>query len=247
MISFSFAGRTALVTGGTRGIGAAVTKAFLQAGATVYAVYRGNDAAAESFKASVSAEEAGRLNLVKADVSLSEDCDRIFQIFGENTLDILVNSAGIRRDSVTAMMKEDDWNDVIQTNLTGTFMMTKRAIKAMMPQRYGRIISLTSPSGRIGIAGQPNYAASKAGISAMTKAAARETARRGITVNAVSPGFIDTDFISALPEDQKTAYKNDVPLKRFGKPEEVAAAILFLASEEASYITGSILEIAGGL
>ena len=163
------------------------------------------------------------------------------------TLDILVNSAGIRRDAVAAMMPEESWRSVIDVNLTGAFNMSKLAIQRMLQKRYGRIVHVTSPSGRMGIEGQSNYAASKAGLVAMAKSICKETARRNITVNCVSPGFIDTDFISSLPPEQLDAYRKSVPMKRFGTPEDVANAILFFASEESAYITGSVLEITGGL
>ena len=160
---------------------------------------------------------------------------------------ILVISSGIRSDSIVGMMKTEDWNRVIDTNLTGTFNLSKLAVQSMMRQRYGRIITLTSPIGKDGFAGQANYAASTAGQVAFTRSLSKEVASRKITVNCVSPGFIDTDFISNLPEDQKKAYKNQIPLKRFGTPEDVTYPVLFLASKEAAYITGSVLEVTGGL
>jgi 3-oxoacyl-[acyl-carrier protein] reductase len=145
------------------------------------------------------------------------------------------------------MMKAEDWNRVINTNLTGTFNLCKLAVQSMMRQRYGRIITLTSPVGKFGFAGQANYAASKAGQVAFTRSLSKEVASRKITVNCVSPGFIDTDFIGDLPEEQKKFYKDQIPLKRFGTPEDVTYPVLFLASKESSYITGSVLEVTGGL
>ena len=246
MLTFDFTGQNAVVTGGTRGIGAAVTTALLKAGARVTAVYASNEAAAEAFRESLG-ELAANLATVKCDVADYAQSEAFFHTLDETPLSILVNSAGIRRDAVAAMLPEQDWRAVIDINLTGTFNMTKLAVLNMMRQRYGRIINLTSPSGKLGFAGQANYAASKAGIVALTKSVAREVAKRKITVNAVSPGFIDTDFIASLPPEQIAQYKNDVPMKRFGTPQEVADAVLFLASEEARYITGSVLEITGGI
>jgi 3-oxoacyl-[acyl-carrier protein] reductase len=160
---------------------------------------------------------------------------------------VLVVSSGIRSDSIVGMMKVEEWNNVIETNLTGTFNVSKLAVQSMMRQRYGRIITLTSPIGKIGFAGQANYAASKAGQVAFTRSLSKEVASRKITVNCVSPGFIDTDFINDLPEEQIKAYKDQIPLKRFGTPEDVTHPVLFLASKEAAYITGSVLEVTGGL
>ena len=161
--------------------------------------------------------------------------------------EVLVNNSGIRRDSVLGMMKETDWKQVIDTNLTGAFNMSKLAVQNLMKQRYGRIISITSPIGRIGFPGQTNYAASKAGQVALTLSLAKEVASRGITVNCVSPGFIETDFIADLPEEQKKLYLSQIPLKRFGAAAEVAHCVLFLASRQSSYITGAVLEVTGGL
>nr|MBC8284858.1 SDR family oxidoreductase [Nitrospinota bacterium] len=156
-------------------------------------------------------------------------------------------SSGIRADSIVGLMKTEDWNNVINTNLTGTFNICKLSVQCMMRQKYGRIITLTSPIGKLGFSGQANYAASKAGQVALVKSLSKEVASRKITVNCVSPGFIDTDFISDLPDEQKDAYKKQIPLKRFGSAQDVATPVLFLASKESSYITGSVLEVTGGL
>lgn len=243
-----FSGRKVIVTGGTRGIGAAITEAFLAQGADVTALYGGNDKAAEAFKEKNKSAE-GDLETVKLNVSDYENAEKFFGEFIEKheKLDVLVNSAGIRKDAVVGMMKKEEWDEVINVNLTGTFIMSKLAVMAMMRKKYGRIINITSPSGKIGIEGQANYAASKAGQVAFTKSLAKETASRKITVNCVSPGFIETDLISDIPEEMREAYKKSVPLKRFGQPEEVAPAVLFLSSENASYITGTVLEVTGGL
>ena len=248
MLHFDFHDRTAIVTGGTRGIGAAVTAALLAAGAHVTAVYAGNHEAAQTFRQHQNAD-VGQLGLACLDVADYQAAEAFFQTLDsqDRQPDILVNCAGIRHDAIVAMMPEQDWRRVLDVNLTGSFIMSKLAVMRMSRKRFGRIVSITSPSGRIGFEGQANYAASKAGQVAFTKSLAKEVARRNITVNCVSPGFIDTDFISALPEEQLLAYRNMIPKKRFGKAEEIARAVLFLATDEADYITGTVLEVSGGL
>ena len=247
-MEFDFTGQTALVTGGTRGIGRAISEAFLKAGAKVIATYRGNDEEAENFK-QANAGYANCLDIYKFDVTDYEVVEKFYKDIETKyeNFQILVVSSGIRSDSIVGMMKAEDWNRVIDTNLTGTFNLSKLAVQSMMRQRYGRIITLTSPIGKFGFAGQANYAASKAGQVAFIRSLSKEVASRKITVNCVSPGFIDTDFISDLPEEQKKAYKDQIPLKRFGTPEDVTHPVLFLASKEAAYITGSVLEVTGGL
>ncbi|PID74626.1 MAG: beta-ketoacyl-ACP reductase [Desulfobacterales bacterium] len=162
-------------------------------------------------------------------------------------MQVLINCAGIRRDAVLAMMKHNDWQSVIDINLSGSFLMSRGAVPLMMQGKYGRIINITSPIAHLGFAGQSNYAASKAGQVAMARSLAKEVARKNITVNCISPGFIATDFIADLPEKQVKAYKQMVPMRRFGTVEEVADAALFLASAKAGYISGTVLEVAGGL
>ena len=240
-------GQIAIVTGGIKGIGKAVSLALLAGGARVTAIYASDDQGAENFRKEANAGD--KLETVKLDVSSYADCEQFYNTFEKNnaSLDILVNSAGIRRDSVVGMMKEEDWRRVLEINLNGSFNMSKFAVKVMMKKRFGRIISITSPIGRIGFPGQANYAASKAGQVGFTRALAKEVATRKITVNCVSPGFIDTDFIGDLPEEQKKEYTKQVPMRRFGLPEEVAHAVMFLASGKAAYITGATLEISGGL
>ena len=247
-MKFDFNNQTAIVTGGTRGIGRAISEAFLNAGASVFAAYRSNDQAAEAFK-EANADYGDRLVLRKLDVTQYKEVEEFFSFVGTQcgTFEILVNSSGIRRDAIVGMMAEDDWKGVIDTNLTGTFNMCKLAVQNLSRKRYGRIISITSPIGQIGFAGQANYAASKAGQVALTRSLSKEVASRKITVNCVSPGFIDTDFITDLPEEQKQGYLKMIPMKRFGMAEEVAHAVLFLADRDSSYITGSVLEITGGL
>ena len=247
MISFDFSGQTVVVTGGTRGIGAAVSQAFYEAGARVFALYAGNHERAAAFAARFA--EPSRMQTRCVDVSDYPAVAAFFQELATlcDSLEILVNNAGIRRDGIVGMMPPEDWQAVLDTNLGGTYAMSKFAVQAMMTHRYGRIVNLTSPSGRLGFAGQANYAASKAGQVAFAKSLAKEVAKRKITVNCVSPGFVETEFIAGLPPEQLKEYQASVPLRRFAQPEEVAKAVLFLASEEAAYITGTVLEISGGL
>lgn len=230
-----------VVSGGTRGIGAAITDAFIAAGARVLATYGSDDARAEAFA-------AGRenLSLAKCDVA---DYGAVEKLFGELEAppQVLVNNAGIRKDAIVGLMPREDWRRVLDVNLDGTFHMTKFAVQAMSRQRYGRIVNIVSPCAHLGLPGQANYAASKAGQIAMAKTLARETAKRKITVNCVSPGFVDTELLSDLDEAKKKELLKMVPLGRFGDPKEIAAAVLFLASKEASYVTGAVLEVTGGI
>lgn len=243
-----FEGKKAVVTGATRGIGKAITEALLAQGAAVLGLYGGNRAAAEAF-ASECSQYNGLLRLRQLDVS---DYRAVAGLFAEleaewDTLDILVNNAGIRRDGVLALMKEEDWRRVLEVNLTGGYNMSKFAVPLMLKQKYGRIVFITSPMGHLGFPGQSNYAASKAGQVGLMKSLSKEVAKRKITVNCVSPGFIDTDFIGDLAEAQMKEYKKMVPAGRFGTSAEVAAAVLFLLSDRAAYINGAVLEITGGL
>ena len=236
------------MVGGTRGIGRAISEAFLQSGAKVIATYQSNDQAADEFR-DANANCADRIDLQKFDVTQYNQVEKFFRRVEEKhgPFQIMVNSSGIRNDSVVGLMKETDWQRVIDTNLTGTFNVCKQAVLSLMRQRYGRIILITSPIGKFGFAGQSNYAASKAGQVAFTRSLSKEVASRKITVNCVSPGFIETDFIADLSEEQRKGYVGLIPLKRFGTTEEVAHSVLFLASKEASYITGTVNEVTGGL
>jgi len=245
---YSYEGQTAIVTGGTRGIGKSIAEGLLNAGARIVATYSSNEAAAAQFKQDNS-EFADRIEVQKCDVSKYTEVEKFFEYMDKTYegFEILVNNAGIRKDAVLAMMKEADWHDVLNVNLSGIFYMCKFAVMSLMRKRYGRIINITSPSGKFGFEGQANYAAAKAGIVALTKSLSKEVARRGITVNCVSPGFIATELIQDLPDELRSSYIAQIPLKRFGQPEEVAACVLFLASKEASYVTGSTLEVTGGL
>lgn len=238
--------RSAIVTGGTRGIGRAVTEMLLLGGAEVTAVYAGNEQAAREL---VEQWPEYPLKTVRLDVSDYQACEAFFQDYESHheRLDILVNCAGIRRDAIVGMMSPEDWKRVIDINLTGSFNMCKFAVQLMMRNRYGRIVCITSPSGRIGFAGQANYAASKAGQVALVKSLAKEVGRRGITANCVSPGFIETELIADLNDEQTAEYRKMVPLKRFGRPDEVAGAVRYLVSEGSAYVTGTVVEISGGL
>lgn len=246
-MTFDFYDQTVVVTGGTRGIGRATAEAFLAAGADVICLYGGDEKAADQMRA--DHQNVGGLRIERLDVADGNAVQEFWRKLEADEVvpQVLVNNAGIRRDNVLAMMPEDDWNRVLDVNLGGVYHMCKYGVQTMSGRRYGRIVNLTSPSGQLGFEGQSNYAASKAGMVALSKSLSKEVARRNITVNCVSPGFIDTDFIRDLPEDQAKKYKQMVPLRRFGKAQEVADAILFLASREAGYITGTVLEITGGL
>jgi len=243
---YDFKGQTAIVTGGTRGIGKSIVEGFLKAGARI--IIASNEAATEQFNQDNS-EFAENIDIQMCDVAKYEDVEKFFEYVDKKYegFEILVNNAGIRKDAVLAMMKESDWHDVLNVNLSGVFYMCKFAVMSLMRERYGRIISITSPSGKYGFEGQANYAASKAGLVALTRSLSKEVARRGITANCVSPGFIATELIQDLPQELRDTYVSQVPFKRFGKPEEVAACVLFLASKEASYVSGSTLEVTGGL
>ena len=244
----NFSGKTAVVTGGSRGLGRAVCLELAAGGANVVLCYAGNEAAANETVAACEALGA-RAVAVRCDVADSAQVktlmDTALQTFGR--IDILVNNAGITRDGLLMMMKEDDFDAVIDTNLKGTFLCMKAVSRQMMKQRYGRIVNLSSVVGLRGNAGQVNYAASKAGVIGMTKSLAKELASRGVTVNAVAPGFMETDMTAAMPEAAKTATLTAIPMGRMGAAEDVAKAVAFLASEEAGYITGQVLAVDGGM
>ena len=243
-----FGEQTVIVTGGTRGIGRAIAESFLKSGARVICTYISDDAMAGQFKQENS-QFADSIDVQKFDVASYEEAEKFYK-YVESTyggFEVLISSAGIRKDSVLAMMKEADWRNVVDVNLTGTFFMCKFAVMSLMRKRYGRVVIITSPMGRFGWEGQSNYAASKAGQVGLMRTLAKEVATRGITVNCVSPGFITTEFIHDLPEKLRESYLSQIPMKRFGNAEEVAACVLFLASREASYVNGAVLEVTGGL
>lgn len=245
---FDFDGQKAIVTGGTRGIGRGISSELLKAGATVIATYNSNEGAADEFYENNN-RYGDRLIIRRFDISQIEQVEAFYQYVEDEFggFEILVNNSGIRKDAVCGMMSQKEWLDVIDVNLNGVFYMCKYAVKALIRRRYGRIINIISPSARIGFVGQTNYSASKAGLIGFSKSLSLEVATRGITVNCVSPGFIETEFLNDLSMKLKEEYKKQIPQKRFGKVLEVASAILFLASKEASYITGSVLEVTGGL
>ena len=241
-------GRAALVTGGSRGIGRAIVLRLARQGADVAFSYRGNAEAAASAAAEV--EALGRRALaIQADAKSAEGAEAmvkaVLEAFGK--IDILVNNAGITRDNLIMRMGGDEWNDVIDTNLSGAFYALKAVTRPMLKARGGRIINITSVSGQAGQTGQANYSAAKAGLIGLTKAAARELASRGITVNAVAPGFVLTELTQDLPDALKAQITERTPLGRFGTTDEIANAVAFLASDEAAYITGQVLAVDGGL
>jgi 3-oxoacyl-[acyl-carrier protein] reductase len=241
-------GKIALVTGGSRGIGRAVAIRLAQAGAKISFNYRGNHEAAQDTLSELKGGGAHAM-AVAGDVALAADVDRLVattvEAFGR--IDILVNNAGITRDNLLMRMSEEDWDAVIDTNLKSCFLMTKAVMRGMLRQRAGRIVNITSVSGQLGNAGQANYAASKAGMIGFTRTTAREVASRGITVNAVAPGFIETDIWATVTEQAREAILKNAPLGTIGKPEDVAEAVAFLASDAARYVTGQVLNVDGGL
>ncbi|MAX50534.1 MAG: 3-oxoacyl-ACP reductase [Methylophaga sp.] len=243
----SLDGKIALVTGATRGIGKAIAISLGEQGATVIGTATSENGAATISDFLKEANIQGRgivLNVTDAD-AIDNVVSTIESEFGAP--EILVNNAGITRDNLLMRMKDDEWDDIINTNLTPIYKLSKRCLRAMTKARWGRIITITSVVGAMGNAGQTNYAAAKAGVIGFSKSLAREVGARGITVNTVAPGFIDTDMTSSLPEAHKTALLEQVPLKRLGLPEEIAAAVSYLASTHAGYVTGETLHVNGGM
>ena len=240
--------KTALVTGASRGIGRATALELAKAGAKVAVNFAGNRAAAEEVVSLIEAA-GGQAMLVQADVGNAVDVETMLKAVVERfgKIDILVNNAGITRDNLIMRMKEEDWDAVIHTNLKGIFNCTKAVTRLRMKQKYGRIVNMTSVVGVMGNAGQSNYAAAKAGVIGFTKSMAKELASRNITVNAVAPGYISTDMTANLPEQAKSELQSQIPLQRLGNPEDVAAAVLFLVSPGADYITGQTLHVDGGM
>ncbi len=244
----SLQGKCALVTGGSRGIGRAVCLELARQGARVAVNYAGNAAAAEETVKACEAlgAEAFAIQADVADAAASEAMVKeVLTRFGR--LDILVNNAGVTRDGLMPMMKEADWDAVLDTNLKGAFHCMKAVYRPMMKQKYGRIVNLSSIVGLRGNAGQANYAASKAGLIGLTKSMAKELAGRNVTVNAVAPGFIDTDMTAALPEKAREAMLTTIPMGRLGQAEDVAKAVAFFAGDESAYVTGQVLCVDGGM
>ena len=240
--------KTALVTGASRGIGRAIALTLAAKGYAVALNYAGSQAAAEAVKGEIEAA-GGKAFTIQGDVSKAEDVDRIFKTIKEEfgQLDVLVNNAGITRDGLLIRMKEESWDAVLSTDLKSDFLTIKAAAQMMMRKKKGSIINIASVVGIMGNIGQVNYAAAKAGVIGLTKACAKELAARNIRVNAVAPGFIATDMTDAIPEKNKEAMLTAIPLGRMGLAEDVAKAVSFLASDDASYITGQVLKVDGGM
>jgi 3-oxoacyl-[acyl-carrier protein] reductase len=241
-------GKVALVTGASRGIGRAIALSLAEAGADVVVNYAGSEAAAAEVVQQI--ETLGRKSFkVKANIGSSQEVEDLFkqviEAFGR--IDILVNNAGITRDNLIMRMKEEEFDQVIETNLKGVFNCIKAATRPMMKQRSGRIINISSVVGALGNPGQINYVGAKAGVIGMTKAAAKELASRGITVNCVAPGFIETDMTDKLNEEMRAGLLSQIPLARLGQPEDIAKAVRFLASDDASYMTGQTIHVDGGM
>lgn len=241
-------GKSAIVTGGTRGIGREVAIKLAEIGANIVVGYRNSDKEAEEIKEKIQALGVQCIT-VRGDISIFEDAENLINVckreFGK--VDILINNAGITKDTLVLRMKESDFDSVINVNLKGTFNCSKLASAVMVKQRSGKIINMTSVVGIIGNAGQVNYAASKAGVIGLTKSLAKELGSRGINVNAIAPGFIETDMTAVLSEEIKGNIQNNIPLRRLGSPRDIANLVGFLCSDEANYITGQVINVDGGM
>ncbi len=241
-------GRVALVTGGGRGIGRSIAARLGEGGARVAISYRSNDAAAKE-AAELVRKAGAECETFKGDVASAKDVEALLKSVGEafGPVEILVNNAGIRRDNILLRMKDEEFDEVLETNLRGMHLCTRAVLRGMLRARWGRIVSISSVVGLVGNAGQANYAASKAGMIGFTKSVAREVASRGITVNAVAPGYVETELTEELSEEVKGRILGQVPAGRFGEPEEIAEVVMFLAGEGAGYITGQTIAVDGGM
>ena len=244
----NLSGKVALVTGSTRGIGRATAEKLAQAGASVIITGRSEDRALEVAK-EIKEKTGSETFAVGMDLGIKESVEKAFEKIANRfgSVDILVNNAGMNRDTLFLRMKLEDWEEIIRVNLTGTFLVTQLAVKGMIKKRWGRIINMSSVVAFTGNVGQANYSSAKAGLVGFTKTLAKELASRNITVNAVAPGFIETDMTEVLPEEIKENFLRQIPLGRFGKPEDVANVVLFLASDLSGYITGEVIHVNGGL
>ncbi|WMC12224.1 3-oxoacyl-ACP reductase FabG [Oceanimonas pelagia] len=240
----NFSGKVVLVTGASRGIGRATAELFAERGATVIGTAT-SEKGAEAISAYLGDKGTGLVLNVTDAASLDATLGTIRERFGD--IDVLVNNAGITRDNLMMRMKDEEWQDIIDTNLTSVFRLSKAVLRTMMKKRFGRIITIGSVVGTMGNAGQANYAAAKAGLIGFSKSLGREVASRGITVNVVAPGFIETDMTRALNDEQRAGILSQVPAQRLGDPKEIASAVAFLASDEAGYITGETLHVNGGM
>lgn len=240
--------RTVIVTGGSRGIGRAICEAFAAEGARIFFNYANNEAAAQNTIAAI-VKAGGTAHAHKVNVTVESEVEAFVAEVMQTTgrVDVLINNAGVTRDGLLVRMKEEDWDLVLDTNLKGPFLCTKHVAKVMMKQRYGRIVNISSVVGSLGNPGQANYVSSKAGIAGLTKAVARELASRNITVNAVAPGYINTDMTHELPQKLQEALIQQIPAGRIGDAREIADTVYFLASDKAAYITGQLLHVNGGL
>lgn len=241
-------GKTVLVTGGSRGIGKSVALALAKEGANVIINYTSNEESAANVVKKIEGFNVKGL-AVKANISKAEEVDSMIDEIKENFdgIDILINNAGITKDNLFVRMKEKDWDQVMEVNLKGVFLCTKAVVRKMIKQKYGRIINMSSVVGVIGNPGQVNYCASKAGVIGFTKSLAREIASKNITVNAIAPGFIETNMTKILSESVKESMIDIIPMRRYGKPEDIANLVVFLSSDKASYITGQVIHVDGGM
>jgi len=239
--------KTAIITGASKGIGSVIAKRLNELGYNLVLNYRNNTVAMDELINDFINKETKNI-IVQCDISNFDDAKNLIETAYDNfgTVDVLINNAGVTRDNLLALMTEDEFDNVIDTNLKGTFNCCKHIAKKMMKQKYGRIINISSVVGLMGNAGQVNYSASKAGVIGMTKSMARELARKNILVNAVAPGFIQTDMTDKIPEDMKAEMMKNIPLQRLGSPSDIADAVEFLISDKSSYITGQVLSVNGG-